>query len=222
MNTSPLKITFRLDRPIRCPEYPIHLDALLAWAAVREAEEAGHPHPLEAQENLPLAFEEGEGGTIWCASHLMWQPLAPPEQVFLTKRFELENLARRKGKVYEGGPNLMTQGTGPYKSFVLQVPTVWTTHVVAYALGDPDRITSLLSKVTHLGKMRRIGLGQIATRHVDLDSKAEHFWKLRIMPRAMPGYEPIFAVTRPPYWGTERRQPAWVPMNIPQEVFDHV
>lgn len=200
----------------------MHLDALLAWSAVREAEEAGHPSPLDAQESLPLASDAGEGGAVWCASQLMWQPLAPPNQMMVTKRFELEELARRKGKVYEGGPNQMTPGTGPYKSFMFHVPTVWASQVVAYAIGNLSEVDRLLSRVTHIGKMRRIGLGQIGHYQVDVDQEAERFWKLRIMPRALDGYEPIMAVTRPPYWGSERRQPAWVPMNIPQEVFDHV
>lgn len=220
MNAQPVKVSFQLTRPMRSPEHPIHLDALLAWSAVREAEEAGHPEPLEAQHQLPLQDQDGPGGKVWCASQLMWQPLAPPEQIFMTKRFELDELASRRGKVYQGGPNVMTQGTGPFKSFVLQAPVVWTRQVVAYGIGDLDRIRQLLARVTHLGKLRRIGLGQIGRYEVEHDPAAEIYWPLRVMPRQVEGYEPMIAVTSPPYWELERRQPAWVPMQIPQEVFD--
>lgn len=215
----PLRIEWTLVRPLRVPEMPIHADALLAWAAVREAEEAGHPEPISAQEDLPLAHEAGEGGAVWCASQLLWTNLAPPQQLLTTKRFEIDELATRRGKVYAGGPNAMTQGTGPYKSFVITTPVVWTSRVVAYVVGERARLTELLARITHLGKQRRIGLGRISTVSVVDDPTAAERWRLRVMPRPEPGYEPIMAVTRPPYWALERRQPAWAPLNIPTEVF---
>lgn len=214
----PLRIEWTLARPLRVPEMPIHADALLAWAAVREAEEAGHPEPLSAQDDLPLASEDGDGGAVWCASQLLWANLAPPQQMLTTKRFEADELATRRGKVYVGGPVALPQGTGPYKGFVITTPTVWTSRVVAYVVGERGRVTELLARVTHIGKQRRIGLGLISSASVVDDPTASERWRFRVMPRPQPGYEPIVAVTRPPYWAQERRQAAWMPLTIPNEV----
>lgn len=214
----PLRIEWTLARPLRVPEMPIHADALLAWAAVREAEEAGHPEPFSVQEDLPLAQEDGDGGAVWCASQLIWANSAPPQQLVTTKRFEVDELATRRGKVYAGGPSTMTQGTGPYKAFVITTPVVWTSRVVAYVVGERERVAELLARITHIGKQRRMGLGLISSVSVKDDPTAAERWRLRVMPRPQPGYEQVVAVTRPPYWAQERRQAAWMPLTIPSEV----
>jgi len=214
----PLRVEFRLVRPMRYPESPIHLDALLAWCAVREAEDAGDPDPLAAQERLPLAEDDGEGGRVWCASHLIWQATAPPRQMVITKRFEPEEYARRRGNVFVGGPNIWTQGSGPYKAFVIHHPVIVVDSVSAYCIGDPARIAELLARIQSIGKLRRIGQGMVSGLTVIPDDRAATAWRVRVMPRPVEGYAQSMATTRPPYWRREACQAAWVPITIPEEI----
>jgi len=216
----PLRVTFTLERPMHPPEMPIHLDALLAWAAVREAEEIGDPDPLAAQERLPLQHEDGPGGAVWCASQVVLSQQGPPQQIFRTKRFEVAPMALAKDRVYAGGANVLTQGTGPFKSFVLPTSVIWSPTAMAWCLGEADRMTELLSRVRSLGKHRGIMLGAITSCTVVEDASARARWRLRVMPRPVEGYVEIEAVTRPPYWQSVRRQPAWMPLQLPE--VDHV
>ena len=214
----PLRINFTLERPMRVPEYPIHLDALLAWASVHLADQAGSAEPYAAQDDLPLQ-EHGEGDDrVWCASQLLFVPLAPPEQWVMTKRFESDSLAARKGTVFTDGPNKLTQGTGPFKSFMWSESVQWVETVTAYAVGDPAKIESLLAEVKSIGKLRRHYMGAIVSRAITEDARAYEAWKLRVMPTHEPGYEPVQATTRPPYWDRTKQRIAYRPLTIPEDV----
>ena len=216
---TPLRISFTLDRPMRVPEFPIHLDALLAWSAVKEAEDMGHDTPFDAQEHLPLAREGQGDDAVWCASQLLYRPLSTPEHVTLVKRYELDAIARRQGSLIAGGPNKIPMGTGPYKAFVLGEPVVWVAGVVAYALGEAERIGELLTRITHIGKRRGIGMGRVSATDIQADARAEHAWRYRIMPTPCEGYEPIEAAIRPPYWQRESRRIAYIPTHIDGELY---
>lgn len=214
----PLRITLALNRPLVVPDDPIHLDALLAWAAVDQATQEGRDDPLAAQEALPLR-REGEGvDAVWCASQLLYTPLDTPQRMLMTKRFELMDFARAKGKVYDGGPNKFTPGTGPYKSFVLNVPLVWTERVVAYCIGDPEAVAALLARVHSVGKYARMNMGAITQRTVAVDARAETGWRYRTMSTPEADFAPVEATTRPPYWRREQRRLAYRPLTIPEDL----
>lgn len=214
----PLRITFTLNRPLRHPEYPIHLDALLAWAAVREAERAGSPDPLAAQEHLPLASHGAGADAVWCASQLIFAPIEPPHTHLLVKRFELDALASGRGKVFSSGRNVFTPGSGPFKAFMVMHPMVWTRQVVAYAVGDPERIRELLAAVQSIGKLRRLKMGNIVSRDMVEDERAHAAWRYRVMPAPEPGYAALEANTRPPYWDRTARRVAYAPIEIPGDL----
>ncbi len=216
---TPLRITFTLDRPMRVPEFPIHLDALLAWSAVMAAGDMGHDDPLLAQEDLPLASEGQGTDAVWCASQLLYRPRSTPELIALTKRYELEAIARRQGEVIAGGPTKIPMGTGPYKAFVLGEPVVWVDRAVAYAIGDAGRIKDLLARITHIGKRRGIGMGRVSATDITPDARAESAWRYRVMPTPCDGYEAIEAVTRPPYWNRANRRIAYIPTHIDGDLY---
>lgn len=216
---TPLRITFTLDRPMRVPEYPIHLDALLAWAVVTEAGTMGHDNPLDAQEQLPLASEGAGEGAVWCASQLIFRPESSADPLLLTKRFELEAIARKQGTLIAGGPTKIPMGTGPYKAFVLNEPMAWVSCAVAYAVGEAERIGVLLKRITHVGKRRGIGMGRVSAIDIAADARATHAWRCRIMPTPMEGYEAIEATTRPPYWKRENRRVAYIPTHIDGDLY---
>lgn len=219
MSYTPIQVRFRLVRPMHLPSYPIHLDALLAWARVQEAEEQGMDDPYATQEDLPLERSGRGEDAVWCASQILARPLAPPMQLVMTKRFELDALAHAKDRAFSGGPNKLPMGTGPFKAFVLNAPVAWVGEVVAYALGDPERVGELLERVPSIGKLRRNTLGKIAERRILPDSRAREAWKLRVMPDPIPGYQPIQATIAPPYWDKTRRRTAYCPVEIPGEMY---
>lgn len=215
----PLRVAFRLIRPMCVPAHPIHLDALLAWASVQEAERLGREDAFAAQDDLPLEEYRSNGQKVWCASQLLITPQSPPMQMVMTKRFEIDALARAKGKAFSGGPNKLAMGTGPYKAFVINQPIQWTDTVVAYAIGERERVIELLAYIHSIGKQRRNQMGKISTCTVTEDVRANRAWKLRLMPDPMDGYLPIEATIAPPYWDKTRRQRAYQPINIPGDIY---
>lgn len=214
----PLRVTLTLHRPMAVPQHPIHLDAVLAWAAVEQATQAGHDDPLSAQAALPLAQHRTEAGTVWCASQFLYAPLDTPQPQLLTKRFELDDLALMHGKVYEGGRNRIDPGTGHYKGFKLTVPTVWTGRLVAYCLGQRTAVAALLDSVPSIGKYGRLCFGAITDRRITCDERATDAWKLRVLPEPAPGLEAVEATIQPPYWRRECRQLAYRPLTFPPEL----
>lgn len=202
----PLQVTFEIDTPMRAPEEPIHLDALLAWAAV---EEAGGD--IAAQERLPLErYEAKDGQWVWCASRVIPRVLFR-DQMPAIRAFRPADWARAKGEVFQGGPNKVSPGTGPYKAYQFSIPTIQVDFARAWCIGDPHRVVDLLDRVSHLGKLRRLGCGRVRTVRVEKDPLAEERWKLRTMPDAQEGYRQAHMTLRPPYWDRRARALAWEP-----------
>lgn len=202
---SPLEIRFRLVTPMRAPEQPIHLDALLAWAAVDAA-----GGDLAAQDDLPLELHAADGRRVWKASRLVFQPLHR-QMMPMTRTFDPWAWAMDRGRVYTGGGNRLDPGMGPYKAYQIYVPLVQVERVRAWCIGEAERIGELLARVTHLGKLARLDMGRVLSREILPCAEARERWKCRTMPEPLPGYRPAVMTLMPPYWRREMRTVAWEP-----------
>jgi CRISPR type IV-associated protein Csf3 len=209
-----LKVTFTFSSPVVVPEYPIHLDALLAWAKVEEAKDQGSENPFPAQESLPL----GTYGGIWQASALAFTPVGTSFFIPLTRKFDINSLANDQGLKYEGKKNKFTQGSGKFKGYNLMMHCRWMLKAEAWGIGDLKEVVRLLSSVTSISNYRRIGYGEVASCKVTL-AKDQSLWMARNVPtdtELLPGI--LFARAqqnlRSPYWERTSFQEVFCPIGI--------
>lgn len=211
MNIEPLRVEILFDSPITEPTYPIHLDALVAWAAVEEAYENDAEEPLLAQEALP--FDRAQG--VWCASALSFDACAPPFTVATTKKTDLSAIAEASnGGVLRSAPNKLSINAGPWRQALVYSQCQIVSKAEAWCVGDAQRLRELLGRVSYVGAKRRNGRGRVFFIDVVKDSSASSRWRERILPEAAEGYLPIQAVTSPPYWDRARVTDAWVHPNV--------
>jgi len=205
----PLAIRFSLITEMILPEAPIHLDALLAWAAVDAA-----GGDLAAQDALPLDRHTAEDGAwVWKASMLATSPVEIRNNVPMVRSFEPWQSGMDKGEVYEGGPNVMTTGTGPYKAYIFTRHSGLIKEARAWCVGDLEKVTALLSRLTHIGKLSRLDFGRIESVDVKADEDT-NAWKFRVIPWEADGYDKTHECVRPPYWKRENRVVAWRPRAL--------
>lgn len=207
----PLRIEFKLSSPMTEPVYPIHLDALAAWAAVEEAKAQGDPEPLLAQEDLPFAREAG----VWCASALQLESLDAPFTVAQTKRTDplkfsdaLYNGALKKA------PNKLDLSRGAWRQALYFTQCQQVSRATAWCLGDRNRLEELLSRIDYLGAQRRNGRGRIVGLELVDDPSATERWRERLLAEPADGFIPMHGVSSPPYWDRQRTTTVWAHPNI--------
>lgn len=202
----PLCVRFRLVTPMRAPEQPIHLDALLAWAAVDATQ-----GDLSAQNTLPLERYTGaDGRWVWKASRVFLPVVARGREIMI-RSFEPWNWGDDRGTVYLKGPSALKAGTGPFKGHLIGLSTLQVEEAYAWCVGDRAEVAALLAGVKNLGKLRRLDFGRIGQITVSDDPTALERWQLRAMPDEHPGYRRSLQTVRPPYFDRALREPAWEP-----------
>lgn len=204
----PLHITVTLASPITVPERPIHLDALLAWAAV-DAEigsGADGKTALLAQDTLPLDRTEGEGWT-WKASQLVFTPRDNPFLVAAIRSTNIQEMAfdRAAGVVDFGIKVAVNLGTGPDRNYDYRFAAQCCASAEAWCVGDPEKIKALLATLPGIGKRRRNGWGAIKEISVVEVGASECHWNRRTLPMSSPcaipaAHVPSNGTLRPPYW----------------------
>ncbi len=205
-----LQIVFELDRPMRIPENPIHLDALLAWAVVDEATEAGHPDPWSVQHDLPLERHDTAAGWCWKSSMLVADPAGVQFMVNRSRGQDGLSIAQAHDVLLKA-QNVLPQGSGRYKQFLLSDPFQWIKTLTAWCISnDPERVEVLLRRIRHIGKLRVIGAGHVRECHVSPHADSER-WKLRAMPEPLPGYRPVHGALHAPYWDRSARTVTYMP-----------
>lgn len=203
----PFRVAFHFVTPVRAPDAPIHLDALLAWAAVDAA-----GGDLSAQEDLPLARHETDSGWVWKASRLVFRDIHGRGVMPSIRAFRMGEWADERGRYYAGGrENKFKSGTGPYKAYMFSHPLLVAGRAEAWGIGDRIEIERLLLRVSHIGKLRRLDLGRISAFQVGLCEEAERLWRLRVMPEPADGYRRVVSPLRAPYWDRSKRVAAWEP-----------
>ena len=221
---TPHKVTFYLELPTAVPNRALHLDGLLAFAAVHLAQKRGDLDPYLAQEELPLASEGTGLSKIWKASQLMFDRKSPTELVSFTRRYNIYATAARCGKNWnpvssrEPGArptkiDRLEISTGHDKAYDMRLPVAWFSKATAWFVGDPDEVGKLLANITSLGKKRSQGWGRIQKIEIEADETANTNWALRALPTnlknlATPNHILGTASLRPPYWDRKAWQEA--------------
>lgn len=222
MDALPLRIEWELATPW-CPSYHgVHLDGLVAWAMVQEAVTDDTPPPdYDAiLADLPFAKYESPNGWVWKASLLRPTAVLGSERRYMTSKTASAEFATRMHDGRIAGKPLTTIDTvrGPYKNDAFWYTIEHVERIVAYCVGDPERIAPLLGQVTHLGKRARLDHGRIAPvdgmlAQIHEDPEALELWRNRNMPEAQNGHhQPVTGRLRPPYWMGEGAQVVWRPL----------
>jgi len=214
----PLRVVFHLRSPIIVPAHPIHFDALLAWVAVDRSGD------LAAQEDLPLE-RHGYPGEYWCwkASWIEFDGITQRWQVERVRKFEAwqraEDFAAGVLKQYKK----VVAGSGPDKAYQLSQPVMAASVACGYCVGDEDAVRDMLRDVSHLGKWRRLGYGEISSVEVvRLEAGGKCLWQYRLMPEPLAEHVKVWARLRPPYWERTGRVEAYRPIEVPDGFFANV
>lgn len=203
----PLKLVFRLATPVVEPEYPIHLDAVLAYAAVTAAD-----GDLNAQESLPLAKETNGQDWVWRASALRFDNGLTQIRYF-TRKTDVEEIAEWQGDMIRNRGDKVSLASGPFKNYFMFFPVRHASQAVAYCMGDKEGIAKLLQKITNLGKRTRLGFGKITSIEITEDVAAEQNWQARVIPwepKEKSSYTKAICGYKPPYWSIENRKMCWI------------
>lgn len=184
MKDSPFKVTWELHAPVIVPSMPIHLDALLSWARVHEATLNGDVEALAKQHDLPLKRHETAEGWCFMASIVEFEFMAPMQQMHMSKRADLDALARS----YEAGlfgdrKPYFDPSRGMTKGASFQMPQAFAKSAWACGVGDLDQVRELLAQVRGLGKLGRRGKGAVRAFAVEPWEEATSDWARRNLPQ---------------------------------------
>lgn len=210
----PFRVQWELFSPVVVPSMPIHLDALLSWARVQEAEHAGVVDSWATQHDLPLEQHATEHGWCFKASALAFEFAGEAQQLHYIRRSDIDELVAepymaglfklRSEKVL---PAFDPQ-RGAYKASSVTVTQRFASQVTAYGVGDIDRVQQLLRRVDSLGKLRRRGKGSVRSFQVEECDAASQLWASRNLPVGSE-FAVNHALTQQrlhsPYWAKERQ-----------------
>lgn len=214
---TPLRIEWSLATPWCPPAGGIHLDGLIAWAMVQEAEAEGVAFASyeEILADLPFAKHETEAGWVWQASFLRPVAVKGSERRYMTAKTPSQDFAERMLDGRISGKPLSKVDTvrGPYKNDAFWYTIEHVDTLVAYCVGDPERIAPLLGHITHIGKRPRLDHGRVDGDPVLVeDAQAAKLWRNRHMPEPENGHEPAIGRLIPPYWMGEGATTIWRPL----------
>lgn len=205
--STPVRIELTLRTPMIVPTTGKHLDALLSWAAVQQADFFGADDPIAEQHKTGLA--RYQVGQAWCfqASLLDYEWIGEPDQIHYVKRSKLEDYAGawdaglfRKKPYFDGARGATKAGS------YLQ-PMRWVQKIRAYAIAeDIDRVEELLPWITHVGKLSHKDFGAVSSCTVHEDQAAHNFWTRRTLPSDSPlatSHVKAIGALVSPYWKRE-------------------
>ena len=221
-----VKVTFKMASPVFIDsEYPIHLDALLAFSCVAEMEESGETDCwAKVDDHLAGILDKTNGDEwVWKASKLFMPASSPlmqsnqirksdPDMYFadLCSEFNPDGVLvtafSKSGQPKSFNPETFAINTvsGQRRGYQWLTVSRWVDEITAYAFGDIDAIQYYLRHIRHIGKSGRNGYGRILSTHVE-PHDIEDDWRLRTLPLDEPGkagvsYAPVRSCLRAPYW----------------------
>lgn len=210
---TPLRIDFHLETPVKVPEYPIHLDGVLAWAAVQEGVLQGISME-EAQKHLPLEIARQDEHEVWKASWIDFSH-GPRMAYPMSRPFEVQSIILDMGHAYKWKRRNKWDeyvDSGVNKAYLFTHPVRLSSMARAWCVGDKDQLNYLLNTwITHLGKLARLDMGRIKDITIMEDKRALDRWSWRTLPWPKENYISVYETTSPPYWKRENRQKAWIP-----------
>jgi len=215
----PIAIRTTLTGAIMMPEHPVALDALLLAAyAQRE-----NLPPMDCRDGSTIAIpkdavpvQRSGCGRFYLSSVAQYE-VEQYERKYLNKRFPLAE-AQWLGDSSVKRVNLSAGKTKAYRIPQQMVHLVGDT-MMWFAIGDEDKVRSLLDGVQYLGKKRSVGLGRVHTWTVEACEPWEGFpvlqegRPLRSLPIDWPGlreHRIERRVLTPPYYERWRAEPCAV------------
>lgn len=212
---TPLRVTARIRGDIALSG-GLEIDALLMAIAAREA---GHGPALFGTREIPIPIARSECGRVYLCS----------TGIYAAEQSRLHRVVKRPvltEKMRFNCRGRMNDSSGEDKAWMLpvQVHTLEDDRIDWWAIGDAERIRDLLVHVTHLGRKRAHGFGEVVAWSVE---KCEPWAKgfpvvhagkpTRLLPPDYPGLvEPRLAyrVPSPPYWERHRSELCAVPAGM--------
>lgn len=215
---TPVRVEATLAQPVvGLPRDPMHLDGPLSWAAYLHTLHNGVELPPLTGEwahdlTLPLATwtaqctrPDPHRGLLAADGHSVWG-WACSRAEYRVLRHDVAHVRRRPELEQMAFWTTAARhhiGLGPRRAANVPHQAVWVDALRWWALADPDRLQTLLGRLTHVGRLARHGWGQILHIHVTPDPEAATRWRHRHMPH--PGGVPH--TIRAPYWHSSRRMP---------------
>ncbi|OFA16384.1 hypothetical protein A4U49_07710 [Acidithiobacillus ferrivorans] len=226
-----MEVTFTLATPMMLnSEYPVHLDALIAFAVSRDAEKQGSDHPWEDANDLSDIFDRtaGEGKRwVWKASQLVVTQRHLSRQLYsMTNAVRRTDTGRFFGDLEAGywrprsklNPETFRIQTrkGQQRGYQMYLVTADVCEVKAWAVGEMDAVRYYLGTIDHLGKGGNNGYGKIVETSVSACADEDQ-WRLRWMPEGEPGkpgvsYAPVNGCLQQPYWEDYRHHRVMEPV----------
>jgi CRISPR type IV-associated protein Csf3 len=206
---TPLRVTARIYGGIIFPPWgSVELDGLLGFVRARLYE-------LSADDLLDLPLQRSECGRVWLASSSVCTSIKTYTHHVIKRPVNDEK--RR----FNPGRRLDDKG-GQHKAWMVpvEVRLLLENEIRWYCLGDDEEIRALLQYVTHLGRKRAHGFGQVVSWSVDSCDPWEgfpvvrHGKPLRPLPPDWPGLDSPRLARRtmtPPYWQWRRQEVCAVP-----------
>lgn len=149
---------------------PVHLDALLQSALVRDALQGETLEPSTARYEIPVPLEvlwrSDDGGPLYHCSDLLPEGKVQPAHFTWTKKND-PSVSFFSTRRKDGNQWQPDDGAGPNKAYCRSMPLRQVSCLLGYAVGDPDEIQRLLSLLTGIGKKHAWGLGTFAQIRVD-------------------------------------------------------
>lgn len=205
-----IRAVFSLTTPIIISE-PLHFDAVLTAVHPDALPQPYTNNRLREKDlpdiSLPLRKAEAEGDWVWCASTCSLDGEVRPYAGTHTKRKAREDTFFFKG-------NVMVIG-GVFKDWITADHGFVVSRLSFLAEPtDMKELAYLCSRVTHFGKLRGMGYGQVSGFR--LEELHAHSWKeclaqgrraARDLPQSFIygkfGWD--WVNTKPPYWDMDRR-----------------
>ncbi|MDO8728575.1 MAG: hypothetical protein Q7K26_01640 [bacterium] len=223
----PFKVKITLASPLFMDsEYPIHLDALLAYASVQEMERAGEDDCWAKTDQHMSDFLARTDGKdwVWKTSKLI---VAASSDIMLSNQIRKSDPEMyfkdlytedtpdgvwvsgflKNGNVRGIDPETfgIKTASGQQRGYQWLTASRWVRDITAYGVGDIDAIEYYLTQhIKYIGKVGRNGYGRVASIDVSSHDR-EDDWRLRVLPLDEPGkagfsYATVQACIRPPYW----------------------
>lgn len=216
MDTTPIKVTFRLRTPMVVPSTQKSLDSLLSWARVNMAEYHGHDNPWINQHDIGVGVHQV--GEDWChmASNLIYTWASEHDQIHYTKKQSIgeyadawQALVLKKRPSFDGTSGLTRAGTYMH-------PIRWVERIEAFAMvADMDHFRQLLPWITHIGKLHHKDYGAVCGFDMVESPEAQMHWANRILPvgsSEAKDHADGVGCLRSPYWKRENFQRVLIPV----------
>lgn len=209
----PLRIEIRLSNMF-ISTMPVHLDDLLAAAAVKQARMQLCKSELELEsvdytsiiDSLPIQKHRAGDEWVYKASILNYTSMQGKFMRPYSRRINATDFAVRRAEgvlaVKANNLNLMS---GPLKSAIGYMPTASYVVATAYCVGNASKVSALLSNLSNIGKKHSRGQGVVLSINVT-ETEDDNSWKKRFLPLSMIDIkQKEHAVVanigiKPPYW----------------------